>query len=323
MSNLRFTLNLAFQCLATLLLLASSMPSLAQTFVWEMKRHQYEDGIPRVIFTNGAIIERIKNTSFTFGSKVTATTLENKIKSVLIENDYASIVAAYPNNRRASAVLLYDDCVGSLCAPTLTVVTTDGKFLKSYALKNAPSKVTLTVNNGVLISGRAEGMYDGLDEYGSEKTIGMSYLGSTGFVVDGFKREYSKLIGQHPDTLFADEVLRRPLAKAAGLEIFRDLRQAIQVASPIVLVKGRYLVLQGCMPHFCSENYSFILIDALTSDFYWTRYNSPSEIYAGGTKKTDKTTMESVLASDAFFHYEDVKLIVNSEGFVTFAPKSP
>lgn len=319
------TFKIRNQIICKLALLAfistCALPISAETYVWDKKKLWAD--IPRAILKNNTLIEEIKPTVGTFGQSVNATSLDNREKKTLVKNDIAHIAAAFPNNSQSSAVILIDDCSGTICdTPTLTVVTPAGKFIRADSVYS-PSKITLTINNGEVTGGRAEGIPIDVDGYGSTKYASHTYLPSVGFIFDGFKREYSKLIGQHPDSLFSDEFLRKKFVKEIGLETFRELRHAISVASPAELVNGRYIVMQGCVPHMCGGNYAFVMIDAITSDFYWARYDDPKNLYSGGSRPItkNKSSIDSALTIANSKNYGDVKLIVTSDGYISYIKK--
>jgi hypothetical protein len=292
----------------------------AETFVWEAKKATFAKALPRVILSNNVIVE-LAGAEGTFERSISAASLDSNQKKTLIKNDWVEISASYPSADKASVVILKDACSGSICRWTnVTVLVPHGKFVKTYTIDD-PSKVTLTIKNGQLMNGRAEGVLTGVDEYGGERQVALSFVPSAGFVLPNFKREYAKLIGEHPDKFFADEVLRKPLVQAVGLEVFRDLRRAIRVASPSAIVNNRYIVMQGCVPHDCGGNYGFLMIDGLTADLFWARYNDSKNLYSGATTKADKSQLQQILASDEVSQYSDVKLTITSDGTIAYRSK--
>jgi hypothetical protein len=292
----------------------------ATSFIWDAQKSDIEKRIPKVTLLNKVVIEEVKGETL-FEQSITAKTPINKQKSELVKNDFAKVEAAYPNPQKASAVLISDNCSGNACTwQNLTMVLPRGEGIKTYRI-NSPSKITLTVEGDKVVSGFAEGIPAGADKYGSQITATRTFLPGVGFVAAGFKKEFAKLVGEHPDEFFEDKLLREPFAKAVRLETFRDLRAAIGVASPTYLIQGRYVVLQGCMPHNCGGNYSFVMIDAVTSDYFWARYNEGTTRYSGATRKIDKAAIQSVFSDEEFVQNDDATLTVSPAGKIVYRTK--
>jgi hypothetical protein len=293
----------------------------AATFVWDAKKVDYDKRIPKVTLSNDVLIEEVKGQTL-FEQSVTAKPVESKQKLELVKNDLVRIEAAFPTARKAAVVLISDDCSGSACgSPTLTVMVPRAGSVKHYRVDN-PSKVTLVVEGDRVIGGAAEGIPVGFDKYGSQVTTTRNFEPGLGFVATGFKKEFAKLVGEHPDQFFEDKALREPFAKVVGFERFRDLRAAIGVASATYLVQGRYIVLQGCMPHNCGGNYSFVMIDAVTSKYFWARFKDGATSYAGASDKVDKAALESVFTDAEFVQQDDARLTVTPAGKIVYRTNS-
>lgn len=309
MSTLR-TLSLA-------VLTAFAAQAHAATFVWDGNAPAPSKEISKVQLSNKTVIEQLKGKDL-FDQAVTARAPGSKNKLELVRNDFVAIEAAYPNVQKAAAVLISDNCSGNACvSQTVTLVLPRGNEIKKYAV-DSPAKITLAVEGDQVVGGFAEGVPAGVDKYGSAITATRPFMPGAGFVAAGFKKEFIKLIGEHPESLFDDKVLREPFAKAVGLETFRDLRQAISVASPTYLVQGRYIVLQGCMPHDCGGNYSFVMIDAVTSTYFWARYNEGRTRYSGSSAKIDKAAIQAVFSDPAFEQNDDARLSVSPVGKIVY-----
>ncbi len=302
-----------------IVLLAAAAETNASTYVWNPQKSDSEKRIPRVTLSNKATVEEVKGETM-FDQSITTSTLRSKQKTVLVHNDFTQIEAAYPNPGNASAVLVSDSCSGSICDwKNLTMVLPSGGEIKTYRI-GSPGKITLTVTGGQVVGGQADGIPAGEDKYGSKITTTRMFIPGAGFVASGFKNQYASLVGAHPDVFFDDKNMREPFAKAVGLDNFRDVRQAISVASPVTLVQGRYIVMQGCMPHDCGGNYAFVMIDAVTSDFFWARFNQGTNRYSGATRKIDSATMRDVLADEDFGQREDAPLIISPAGKISYKP---
>lgn len=178
------------------------------------------------------------------------------------------------------------------------------------------------VEGDTLVGGAAEGVPLGFDKYGSQVTATRNFETGLGFVAIGFRKEFGKLVGEHPDQFFEDKALREPFAKVVGFERFRDLRAAIGVASATYLVQGRYIVLQGCMPHDCGGNYSFVMIDAVTSKYFWARFKDGATRYAGASDKVDRAALESVFTDAEFVQQDDARLTVTPAGKIVYRTNS-
>jgi hypothetical protein len=316
-SRSKKAIMLSFRFVSAAAVIAIAAQASAATFVWDAKKADYDKRIPKVTLSNDALIEEVKGQTL-FDQSVTAKTVGSKQKRELVKNDLVKIEAAFPAVRKAAAVLISDDCSGSACgSQNLTVVVPHAGDIKSYRLYN-PSKLTLVIEGDRIVGGSAEGIPVGTDKYGSQIMATRNFEPGLGFVAAGFRKEFAKLVGEHPDQFFEDKVLREPFAKAVGLERFRDLRVAIGVASPAYLVQGRYLVLQGCMPHNCGGNYSFVMIDAVTSKYFWARYNDGATLYAGASDKIDKATLDSVFSDVEFVQQDDARLVVTPAGKIAY-----
>ncbi|MFA9216483.1 MAG: hypothetical protein ACEQSK_05180 [Sphingomonadaceae bacterium] len=296
---------------AVLLTIATQAP--AATYVWEAQKSGSGKALPKVTLLNQAVLEEARGASL-FEQSVTLQTPSSKQKTPLVKNDLAQIEAAYPNAQNAAAVLLSDNCSGTICDwKSLTLVLPAGAAVKSYPV-DSPARITLTISGDQVTAGRADGIPAGEDKYGSRLTTSRQFLPGAGFVAAGFRPEYAALVGEHPERFFDNPTLREPLAKAAGLDNFRDLRRATAVASPSYLVQGRYLVLQGCVAHDCGGNYGFVMIDGVTADVFWARYSEGSNRYAGATRKLDRAALQAVLSDSAFVQNEDAPLFIAPTG---------
>jgi hypothetical protein len=304
--------------LYTAVLAVLSIHASAGDFVWSGKQLTNKTSITDVALSNNLRLEKSKGAD-SFDQAVTVSAAKSKQKSDVVRNDFAAIEAAYPSPKKAVAVLVSDSCAGSACgdSTTITLVLPSAGGVKKYPIDN-PSKITLTFEGDRVIGGLAEGVSAGVDKYGSEVMTASPFIPGAGFVAMGFRREYAKLIGEHPIALFDDKVLREPFAKATGLETFRDLRTAISVASETYLVQGRYIVLQGCMPHDCGGNYSFVMIDAVTSGYFWARFNEGRTRYSGSSQKIDKAAIQAVFSDPRFQQNDDARLVISPVGKIMF-----
>lgn len=311
----------AYRSLSFALMLAFAGAAHASTYVWDFQKSDSEKRLPKVALTNKTTVEEVRGTEL-FEQSVVTRVPNSKEASVLVKNDFAQIAAAWPTPRSAAAVLVSDSCSGSICHwQNMTMVVPQGTGIKTYRL-GSPTKVTLTLAGNEVVGGQADGIPAGEDKYGSPITTSRRFMPGAGFVAAGFKTQYVKLIGKHPEHFFNDPALREPLAKAAGLEVFRDLRNATSVASPVYLVDGRYIVVQGCVPHDCGGNYGFVMIDAVSADLYWARFGEGKNRYAGATRKADRMTMGLVLANEDFVHNDDARMTVSPAGKIVFQPAS-
>jgi hypothetical protein len=312
---------LEYRFISMALMMAFAVKANAATYIWDAQKSGSEKRTPKVTLTNKATVEEARSETM-FDQSITTTAPNSKQKSVLAKNDFAQIEAAYPSRQNASAVLVSDSCSGTICDwKNLTMVIPQGATIKAYRV-GSPAKITLTMTGDQVVGGQADGIPAGEDKYGSRITTTRHFIPGAGFVAAGFKTQYAKLVGEHPERFFDDPALREPLAKATGMETFRDLRQAISVASPVYLVQGRYIVMQGCMPHDCGGNYSFLMIDAVSSDFYWARFNQGANRYSGATRKIDRAAMQLVLADEEFVHNDDARLVVSPAGKIVYKPAS-
>jgi hypothetical protein len=60
------------------------------------------------------------------------------------------------------------------------------------------------------------------------------------------------------------------------------------------------------------------MIDAVTSDYYWARYNEGATRYSGATRKIDKAAIQSVFSDEEFVQRDDAPLTVSSAGKIVF-----
>jgi hypothetical protein len=311
------TLISEYRAISISLLMAFATQANAATYVWDAQKSDSEKRIPKANLANKTVVEELRGETL-FDQSITTRAPGSKQKTVLVKNDFAQIEAAYPSAQNAAAVLVSDSCSGSICDwKNLTMVIPQDGAIKTYRI-GSPAKITLTLAGGQVVGGQADGIPAGEDKYGSRVTTTRLFIPGAGFVAAGFKTQYAKLIGQHPERFFDDAALREPLAKAAGMETFRDLRQATSVASPVYLVQGRYIVIQGCVPHDCGGNYGFLMIDAVNADYYWARFNEGANRYAGATRKIDRMAMQLVLADEEFVHNEDARLVVSPAGKIVY-----
>lgn len=298
-------------------LLMVTVHATAQTYVWDAQKSALAKGTTKATLLNKVIVEESKGENV-FDQSITTKTSGSAQKVIVVKNDLAQIEAAYPNAKQAMAVLVSDDCSGSSCgSKNLTLIVAKDSGVNHYRV-GSPQRITLTMTGNQVVSGQADGISGGVDQYGSQAVTSRRFIPGAGFVVAGFKSSYAKLIGEHPEKLFDEQELREPLAKAAGLETFRDLRKATGVASPATLIQGRYVVLQGCVPHDCGGNYGFVMIDAVTSDFFWARFSEGKHRYSGATRKIDRAVMEQIFSDEDFSQNDDAPLSVSPTGKIIY-----
>ena len=304
-----------------LLLVSRAVLAETKTYIWEAKNLDEAQTHSRVILSNQWTLSK---RPIQDGYAVFAIGVDGQSNQPLVKNDDVNIFAAFPNKTKAEAVIVGDGCNGSMCHWTdVTLIVPTKTGTRVFPIGDA-EKVVLTISDGVVTQARAEGISNGIDKYGSVKKKTFYFNPDAGFVVKDFKTQYAKLVSQHPEKFFENHIYREKLAKAAGLEEFRELRGSIGNARETVVYDGRYVAMQGCVPHNCGGNYGFVLIDGTNGEVWWARHFASAGISgrpkssSGGTRQFNREVGQRLVQLNRWPDFEEVNLIFNGKGLFAF-----
>jgi hypothetical protein len=240
-----------------------------QSVVWDLSKREVLPN--RALLKNGAELAVMPNRD-TYSEELVASDFDKKKRVTLVTNQRVFVEAAFPSNRNADAIIFSDICSGAGCdGLTIHIAVPHGDFLRTYRIGDA-KHISLTLEDGILTKGYAKGIYAGADNLGNPVYESYKFIKHVGFVVPKFDNRFSHLVGSHPDTFFSDNSLRKPLVASMGADKFKDFRFSIRASSVSKLLRGRYILYQGCSPGLCDAEFSALLIDAVTGGMWWTRF---------------------------------------------------
>lgn len=265
----------------------------------------HKEKITRVEFSNGASISIMKPDDWV-GGGIVATSFDGKQTKIITDeyNDRVLINDYFPSQRSADMAIISETTSGTISQIigwSTKVVVPEGNFVKVYDLGGEPKDFTATFNRKrELLTASAE-MTGRTDDLGSPITYKVDLVRDVGFVEPEMKQKYYKLVGKHPEVLFEDPETRELLLKTVSKEEFRALRVDISRAPKSELLRGRYILFEGCNPAFCGGGHAAILIDTYTDNLWWTKI-SDNENNSGGTMAASKDTNPSIETLKAVVH---------------------
>jgi hypothetical protein len=239
------------------------------------------DDISSVIFSNGTKIQRS-------GQMTEIRIFEKNSKDgyVKLGDSFVQIHAAFPSRSNAKVAIIRSNCMctaqGDLKRYHLAIISA-GKLMW-YDFFPYP------FNNDFSLNFRIEGKNDpkvdvqnmtglaGFNELDDAILFKYKFLENFGFVNESFNPNpiYSGLIGYHPESVFGDENLRKPLIKILKKGQFSALRRNMQVAEESFLLEDKYIVFNGCRRHNCPGNEGSLIID-VTGDGIWAIWSDEDE----------------------------------------------
>lgn len=227
----------------------------------------------------------------------------------------------YPNSRNADFALLSDNCGAPACySGGIYLITPEGDGFNYFQIGD-PQKLIVSYDpESKTIKAQADGMYAGEDKYGSEVYESYEYIPSKGFVKQGVKSPYLKIVGKRPEDLFVDEVLRKPLLSHMNSEEFKSLRRSMEMGSVSRVLSGRFVLVTGCTCYICHGNYGAILIDLESNEIWWANY-SLGKALAGKTSKFEPDPAKVARIKSALFEqspYNDMGIGMGEEGNLNF-----
>lgn len=277
-----------------------------------------EKNIKSVEFINGAYLKYFdESQNESELNSIVAFPNGNSYKNVIVEDDNVSIISAFPSENKSVAAIVVNSCGGNSCreAP-MHLVIPEKNFIRKYLIGDSPNKIKLVINaENKVVDGKAFDVYLRDDEFGSPVYQDLKYFPDVGFVHLDVKKYYLPVIGYiHPDEYFDNKLAREPLVKLVGLEKFRNLRNLMSGPGSITLLKGRYILLEGCKAHFCDSSFAAIIIDSLTDDIYWSAVDN--KVSFGATKKIIKNDIS--FFNDLVSQVSYSRLKVNNKGEILF-----
>jgi len=292
-----------------------SFTAIAQKYSYKMNYESNDIGY--VTFSNGMNIS-VTQYNEKYNTSKTITEFDSnkrelrKIKE--IENDYVKITNSYPNRQNAEFATIESACGGNACGGTFLYVAhiNSDRKIRYSKVDEIDSKFELIIDllsqNSKAI---AKNIVIGTNNYGDDILGDRKLISDIGFVDTRFKNQFIKLVNAHPSSYFSDAQLREPLAKAIGLDNFKDLRSYLEVASESELISGRFIVFNGCMAHSCGFNEGTVVIDAISKSTLalWADIDKLN-LKSGRTDKLEKDIIQTTLNNsnineDAVLKYEN------------------
>jgi hypothetical protein len=302
-----------------LLILLTSTFTHAQKYKYESR----EDGerIKTVIFANESSIKIEKNSSDGMAS-IVAIDKNQKIIYGLneITDGHVNITAAYPNNLNAAVAIIETNCGGSMCSwnGVYAAYIYNNKlhvdFISNNHEKDFRVNIDITIqNNPKIIAVNAP--ENTFNKYGDMLKGTRELINGKGAIKSTFQRDWLVFVGKHPEEFFKDASKRETLAKSIGYDNFRTLRSYMTGPGSTTISDGKYLVMNGCMAHFCPNYYATLLIDTSSSKIWVLWVDSDKRLVKSGTNnKWEKEVARSIIS---LMEYNESLRIVYKDGVFT------
>ena len=235
--------------------------------------NKIETNIQSVKFKNGVELSLVSANEN--GNRRVITNSNVKVFGVgLISDDVVEIVAAYPNEINAGAVLIKSTCNGTACSrfTTVHIAYPERENLRiDYVGNQQVDKFEIKVNikNNTLISATAKNIEDDTkNKYGDIDKINQNLIIGTGFISEKFNKSFLKILTSNGEDFFSSNEFREAFAKKIGYDNFRELRDFTNGPGNTILVDGKYILIERCKAHQCPEFNGKVLIDATTNNFW-------------------------------------------------------
>ncbi len=212
------------------------------------------------------------------------------------------VVAAHPSASQARVAIVATNCGGTACHSfndyhvlylARGVVRATRVGAGFYGPKGRPMVFAFSFQGNDLARSTLSPFY------GGERNALDDLLPSTrqwdaasGAYVDSrFRAAWRPFIGEHPETLLADERARAPIVKKVRPEQFRAFRAAMSGPGESTLLDGRYLVMNACMKSNCPYQFGSVEVDGFTGDLHVMAFNPEERRHVHvGTRPLDSRT---------------------------------
>lgn len=290
--------------------------SFAEQFSYK-SNHKIPD-IEKILFSNGDEL-KIEKDKKTLMQQTIAMTKNNQTLYGLnhVKDGNVVIKAAYPNAKNAKVAIVEANCGGSMCATNdVYIAYLYGDKLNINFVGNAYSSdfqinMEITNSGGVKVNAINVPLY-AWDKYGDMVKGIKELINGKGVISSDFKKNYLKIVNEHPEVFFSSENLREPLARKIGFDNFREIRSYMSGPSDSKIYKnGRMIILDGCMAHSCPNYKATVLVDASTDKFWviWADI-AKTTIKYGTTDKWSKEIAE-ILLGESSINYKGEVLYEN------------
>jgi len=285
--------------MALILLFVSA--SHAQKYEYESSENGND--IKSVIFANGSSI-KIKKVS---RDEIASVVAFNKNQEVIyglneISDDHVNITAAYPSSLNAQVAIVETNCGGSMCTWNgVYAVYIFNNELRADFISNTHDddfRVNIDISNKnypkIIAFNAPEYVFN---KYGDMLKGTRELINGKGTISSAFKRDWLVFVGNHPEEYFANASKRESLAKSIGYENFRQVRSYISGPASTTISEGKYIVMDGCMAHWCSTYSATVLIDATSSKQWVIWVDSDKLLVKSGTNdKWGKEVAERIIS---------------------------
>ena len=268
-------------------------------------------------FTNGQVLkaEGTPGDSEAWDYLQLAENSDSQEYQQLLQAEFITIEAAYPNVENARAALVSTACGGRACNSVfmyLAYLYDERVMLHSVGLDlldlDSIFSVTTNLDDGgsPIVTARVYQSWAEISEeipkyinlavtndYGDRLTEERYLVGGTGFLSNGFSEKYLPMINQHSELFLGDSVLSAHVRSSITGRDYSELRGYLEYGGQMLLVKGKYLSSSGCIPGFCPSHQAAFVIDTSTNNFWaiWVNYNEEA-IKSASTTSWDDTVYD-------------------------------
>ena len=295
-----------------LLLLLASTFSHAQKYKYESREDV--ERIKTVIFVNESSIKIDKNSSDGMASLVAIDKNQKIIYGLNeVSDGNVNITAAYPNYLNAEVAIIESNCGGSMCSwnSVYAAYIYNNKlrvdFISNNHEKDFRVNIDLAIQNNPKIIAINAPEYT-FNKYGDMLKGTRELINGKGAISSTFQRDWLVFVGKHAEEFFADVSKRDSFAKSIGYDNFRTLRSYMTGPGSTTISDGKYLVMNGCMAHFCPNYSATLLIDTSSSKIWAIWVDSEKKLVKSGTNnKWEKEVAQRLIS--LMDHNESLRII--------------
>lgn len=215
---------------------------------------------------------------------------------------YFSFISKVHEIRRGDiniGYILQTECGGNGCGSAYKMIDFENKVISDIPID---SGTFYSDSSGIKVNGM-----NGLNKLGDPIPAKLSYL-TTGqatkkqgnWIDQSISADYVNLLGKHPEDFFSNANLRSSMVSLFGENTFRKIRDRTQLSGhPIWIQNGNLLVIEGCMPHFCSSDSAITVINARTGGVN-SLYQIAGALYSGGNYIVDEAKNDDGFSISAY-----------------------
>lgn len=263
-------------------------------FVW--KQNSAYQAIDKVRFANGevAIVKQDPrqsrgNNPDLFGNRLYVGK-EGELRPQTDPGRLVAIEAAYPSASNAKVAIASTNCGGTMCGrySDYFVVFIGEHGLRAaaigtgfYAPKGKSTTYEFWFDGHRIARSVIRNFFDGSENDLGDLVPSTRIFAHSGFFLDSrFKQLYEQFVGEHPESVLADEKARAAIVRTIDPASFRAYRSAMSGPGSSTVTNGRFVVMNACMAHFCTSEFGTVVLDGFTGDIRLLRFDARTKAFS-------------------------------------------